>query len=423
MSDEDSPPELIDSVSPSDDDISSTFNDTDTELLYTNDDEGDEGDEGDDAEEDNKSDEGDYDSSQFQEDSTSQNNGEDNTMGDILDVKALMDMGKLSTETQDGSIPLPSVFNIDTGNLLVFDQQEQSDILFSENKEEVIKDLTQRCVQELFDKIFNLPVKNSNKGPIAQLPPPKTPIPREKPVPQMKPETRWEKFAKEKGIKNRKRTRMLYDEGTDTYKPRWGKGRINDPKDVWIMPDKPGELERYGVEDPFLLEKVKKKERTEKNKKLQVKNLKRAAAAQQETLPPTLDITKNAPRRQKYSLERAVELAQLSTASMGKFDKLHRDEPAIKVQSHLLSSSIPKELKETSKIAERVLKKSKSLNVEKAVREELRQPSKSDKKSDKKSSKKKKEPKKPIKRNKRKSKGVKAKKTKQTQSALKRKSY
>jgi len=201
-------------------------------------------------------------------------------------------------------------------------------------------------------------------------------------------------------------------------------GRINDPKDVWIMPDKPDELERYGVEDPFLLEKVKKRERMEKNKKLQVKNIKRASSAQHETLPPTLDITKNAPRRQKYSLERAVELAQLSTASMGKFDKLHRDEPALKVQSHRLSSSVPKELKETSKIAERVLKKSKSLNLEKAVREEMKQTRKSDKKTDDKKSSKKKKGTKPVKkpvRSKRKSKGVKAKKAKQSQ--IKRKSY
>jgi len=418
MSDDDSPPELIDSVAPSDDDLSSTFNDTETELLYTNDDEHIEGDElmsneGDDADEGN--------------DVMSNDEGEDNnTMGDILDVKALMDMGKLSTdgETQDGSIPLPSVFDIDAGNLLVFDLQDQSDLLFSENKEEVIKDLTQRCVQELFEKIFNLPVKNSNKGPIAQLPPPKTLIPREKPVPQLKYETRWDKFAKEKGIRKKKRSRMLYDESTDTYKPRWGMGRINDPKDVWIMPDKPEELERYGVEDPFLLEKVKKRERMEKNKKLQVKNIKRASSAQHETLPPTLDITKNAPRRQKYSLERAVQLAQLSTASMGKFDKLHRDEPALKVQSHRLSSSVPKELKETSKIAERVLKKSKSLNLEKAVRDEMKQTPKSNKKTDDKKSSKKKKGSKPVKkpvRSKRKSKGVKAKKAKQSQ--ISRKSY
>jgi len=118
---------------------------------------------------------------------------------------------------------------------------------------------------------------------------------------------------------------------------------------------------------------IKKKERVAKNKKSQVKNLKRSLSAQSATLPPTLDITKNAPKRQKYSLELAVELAQKSTASMGKFDKLQIGEPTPKSESHLLPSSLPKEIAATSKIAERVLKKSQSaLNIDKAVREEIK---------------------------------------------------
>jgi len=72
-------------------------------------------------------------------------------------------------------------------------------------------------------------------------------------------------FAKEKGIKkHKKRTRMIWDESTESYKPRWGMARINDPKDVWILPDKPEELSRYGAEDPFHLEQIKKKERIQR---------------------------------------------------------------------------------------------------------------------------------------------------------------
>jgi regulator of ribosome biosynthesis len=68
----------------------------------------------------------------------------------------------------------------------------------------------ERAVQGLFDKVFNLPVTKSDAGPLANLPYPKTPIPREKPVPQPKPPTKWEAFAKEKGIqKKQKRNRLV----------------------------------------------------------------------------------------------------------------------------------------------------------------------------------------------------------------------
>jgi regulator of ribosome biosynthesis len=290
---------------------------------------------------------------------------------DILDVRSLLESGKIDdsvedAEEPDDSVPLPSVFDLDIGNLLVFDKQEQN-----ENSTPI--ELTQRCVQELFEQVFNLSVTPSNLGPIAKLPEPVTPIPREKPIPKPKPPTRWEKFAKEKGIKKTKKSRMVWDDATGEYRPRWGMKRINDPKENWIMEDKPEELAKYGAEDPFHLEMIKKKERVEKNKKSQVKNLKRSLSAQSATLPPTLDITKNAPKRQKYSLESAVELAQKSTASMGKFDKLQIGEPTPKNEPHLLPSSLPKELAATSKIAERVLKKSQSaLNIDKAVREELK---------------------------------------------------
>jgi len=56
--------------------------------------------------------------------------------------------------------------------------------------------------------------------------------------------------------------------------------RINDPKENWIIEDNPEELAKYGAEDPFHLEMIKKKERVQKNKKSHVKNLKRTLSAQ-----------------------------------------------------------------------------------------------------------------------------------------------
>lgn len=38
----------------------------------------------------------------------------------------------------------------------------------------------------------------------------------------------------------------------------------------------------------------------------------------------------NLERREKDTIQRALSISQKSTASMGKFDKVHKDEPKIK---------------------------------------------------------------------------------------------
>jgi hypothetical protein len=59
-------------------------------------------------------------------------------------------------------------------------------------------------------------------------------------LPKKKAETKWEKFAKAKGIKKQKRSRMVFDELTQTYKPRWGYKRENDDMATWAVEHTPG---------------------------------------------------------------------------------------------------------------------------------------------------------------------------------------
>ena len=56
----------------------------------------------------------------------------------------------------------------------------------------------------------------------ATLPPPVTRLPRAKPLPAPKAMTRWEAYAKEKGITKRKRDRMIFDEEMQEWRPRYG---------------------------------------------------------------------------------------------------------------------------------------------------------------------------------------------------------
>lgn len=55
---------------------------------------------------------------------------------------------------------------------------------------------------------------------VIELPEPIMLLPREKPLPEPKPTTKWEKFAREKGIKKRKHSRLIWDEVSKSYKPR-----------------------------------------------------------------------------------------------------------------------------------------------------------------------------------------------------------
>jgi regulator of ribosome biosynthesis len=56
---------------------------------------------------------------------------------------------------------------------------------------------------------------------------PTTILPREKPCPIEKGKTKWEKFREEKGLPARKkRSRLVFDEITNDWVPRWGFGSI-----------------------------------------------------------------------------------------------------------------------------------------------------------------------------------------------------
>lgn len=49
-----------------------------------------------------------------------------------------------------------------------------------------------------------------------------TALPRCKPVPKHKDETKWEVFAKSKGIQKKKKGRMVWDDSENQWAPSWG---------------------------------------------------------------------------------------------------------------------------------------------------------------------------------------------------------
>ena len=93
--------------------------------------------------------------------------------------------------------------------------------------------------QALAEKLFTLEAKRSDSGPLALLPPAAGKkngpdaaawrLPRRMLPPEPKEETKWEKFAKAKGIvKKQSRSKMVWDETAQQWRPRFGYQRTGE---------------------------------------------------------------------------------------------------------------------------------------------------------------------------------------------------
>ena len=183
--------------------------------------------------------------------------------------------------------------------------------------------------------LFNLPFQVDAQGRIAELPPPTTALPREKPLPKPRPPTKWEIFAQRKGIQKRKRTNLEFDETSQEWRRRHGYKRVDDLNDIPIIDA--GRGEETGVEDPFTRKLKEKKERVKKNEKQRLGNLKTAVKeGGNAALPATLKLAASLPEHGRGKPSKRKEmLGELkntskhvakSTASMGRHNKVVKGE-------------------------------------------------------------------------------------------------
>eukprot|EP01034_Spumella_vulgaris_P033995 gene33995-41928_t len=164
-------------------------------------------------------------------------------------------------------------------------------------------------------------------------------MPRSQKLPEEEPETKWEQFAKLKGIKKTKRDRMVFDEDSDEFKPRFGYKRTkNGIEDTPIIEVKAGQ-DPYA--DPWSEARIEKKARVTKNEKNMQTNKKKAlfkkggARSYDSENVPGIPVDLGAgskAQRGKAGIKRALQLAQHSTASMGRFDERLAGEPLLKMQ-------------------------------------------------------------------------------------------
>lgn len=223
-------------------------------------------------------------------------------------------------EEQKASVKSIEVFKevepvVDAGNLLLVDQQPLSLNELRADPRSYLDRLARDNAQLLFNQIWKLPVERYEDVIVAKLPTPTTVIPREKPIPKKKPPTKWEQFAKKKGIQKKKRERMVWDEVAKEWKARFGHKRVNDIDDKWLM-EVPDQSDPY--EDQFDKLTKEKKESVAKNELQRLRNIARNRKGGSKILSTELKPTA---RKDKERLSKEIDVTRSSTASLGKFQQ------------------------------------------------------------------------------------------------------
>ncbi|UKZ77443.1 hypothetical protein TrVFT333_005164 [Trichoderma virens FT-333] len=132
----------------------------------------------------------------------------------------------------------PTPYTFDLGHLLAEDPNPVAldHAAIDQSLAQIARDGAQSLINQL---LTTCPLKSTTDGVLLTLPQPATRLPREKPVPQPKPPTKWERFAAKKGIKAKtreQRRNLAYDEESGEWKRKWGyKGLNKKGEDDWLV--------------------------------------------------------------------------------------------------------------------------------------------------------------------------------------------
>lgn len=135
---------------------------------------------------------------------------------------------------------------------------------------EALLNMARDNTQYLFNKIWDLEKVTVDEAICVKLPSKIYKLPREKPLPKEKEPTKWEKYAKEKGIVKKKKDKKIWDSDSKTWKPTFGYNRGNDDTKDWLI-----EIPQNAdpMKDYFKERENAKKERTAKNEFQRLKNI------------------------------------------------------------------------------------------------------------------------------------------------------
>jgi len=254
---------------------------------------------------------------------------------------------------------------IDLGNLLGTDPNEVSVKDLKSNPSAYLRSLARDNTQLLLNKVWTLPFERVDDVIIAKLPAPTFILPREKPVPKPRALTKWQTYAKEKGITKRKKTKLVWDEIVNAWVPRFGfkRAAAQHEKD-WVL-EVPKNADPF--EDQFEKQTEAKSERVAKNELQRLKNIARSrkVAIPSAGLVPT-------EKPSKKELHQAMHVAKKATASLGKFqEKLPKEKPlkstGRKRQFEPLVQDSGVEKTKNLDVLDQIMNKKPKITIERAV--------------------------------------------------------
>ncbi|KAL1766430.1 ribosome biogenesis regulatory protein-like, partial [Sigmodon hispidus] len=217
----------------------------------------------------------------------------------------------------------------DLGNLLALDHNPPTVLRQAgPSPDAKLRASTQDNTQLLNNQLWQLPTERVEEAVVARLLEPVTLLPREKPLPWPRPLTRWQQFARLKGIRPKKKTNLVWDEVSGQWRRRWGYKRAWEDNKKWLI-EVPGGADP--MEDQFAKCIQAKKERMAKNELNRLRNLARAHKTQ---IPSSAGLHPTG-HQSKEELGLAMQVVKVSTASVERFqerlpkEKAHRQEEEV----------------------------------------------------------------------------------------------
>ncbi|KAJ5883880.1 Regulator of ribosome biosynthesis [Penicillium subrubescens] len=170
-------------------------------------------------------------------------------MPDVKMGNSATDAASNKPERLPITVSKPSPYTFDLGNLMVNDPNPV-ELPQGEPLNDSLKAIARDGAQVLLNQLLTTCTITSSaqNGVLLNLPAPATACPRHKPLPIPKPPTKWELFARKKGIgkfsqrpgfalaDKERRKKLAYDEASGEWVPRWGYKGKNKPEDTqWAV--------------------------------------------------------------------------------------------------------------------------------------------------------------------------------------------
>ncbi|OAA32837.1 ribosome biogenesis protein [Moelleriella libera RCEF 2490] len=181
------------------------------------------------------------------------------------------------------AVEKPTPYTFDLGLLVAEDPNTIT--LDHSSVEQSLAQVARDGAQSLINQLLTTcPISSTKDGVLLALPPPSTALPREKPLPAAKAQTKWERFAEKKGIKPKtreQRRNLAYDEQSGEWGRKWGYKGLNKKgeDDPIVEVDMKAERERKEGTSVRGDGRRERKERVKRNERKMRKNQRDAPGA------------------------------------------------------------------------------------------------------------------------------------------------